>query len=417
MYKSLFGSLLIVAVILTPINFSHAGSESETQQALIGQLNALVSYLEETLNLGDSEPLSNDETREIIREGTYWLIEAQEKSGHFAYEYKPFTDNYLSGDNIVRQAGALYALGEVVRRDTESSVELNKTIEDAIEYFESISVEDEFLKVEFRCIVEKPGSDVCKLGATSLALIGILSYVDANPEKTENYEDLIEDYISYISVSRNLDTGFRNVHNIGVNQQPNKESAFSNGEALLALARYQKYNDTGYVAKLIDETYEYLSEQTFNNSLYLWIMAAVKDMNEFEPKESYAEYVKEFTDWRVSRIAKYRGTQKNYCSYIEGVASAYSVLEDSSTDAEKNVLREEIAFWNKKNSRLQIFAEDTYRAVVEDETLRFEMVEKMSQAEGGFLTSDILLTQRIDFTQHCIGAYIQTLVDIDGKEL
>lgn len=38
----------------------------------------------------------------------------------------------------------------------------------------------------------------------------------------------------------------------------------------------------------------------------------------------------------------------------------------------------------------------------------------MEQALGGFLTGENELTQRIDFTQHCVSAYLQKRVDMDG---
>lgn len=401
-----------------PIASHAAEPDRDSLSHQIESLSAMVRYLVETHNLAPLNAPTSDALRESINSGTDWLILAQESDGHFAYEYAPYEGTYLSGDNIVRQAGALYELGEVLRRQQTPDPAIAAAMESSIAYFEGLTREDTFLKVTAKCIVEHENSDRCKLGATSLALLGILSYIDVYPEKAAQYDDLIDGYVKHILNSKHIRGTFRSLHYIGSHRQPNKESSFADGEAVLALVRYYQYKQSGVVKSVVEDSIEELKGREFDSPLYLWIMAALKDWQHIEPNADYVSYAEEFTNWRVSRVAPYKSTRKNYCAYAEGLASAYSILKDEVSSERAAALRRELDYWNARNLRLQVDASTRLRyAEGDDGSLTLLSIDDMDTAEGGFLTSQDVLTQRIDFTQHCISASLQTLVDIDNEAL
>jgi len=409
---------IVVMVLLALIPVSNASATQDTvTERYISELRALLSYLERELNVVSTESLSADAMRQVIAEGSAWLSRAQEANGHFRYEYAPYEDRYLDDDNIVRQAGALYQLGEIIRHDTNDTLGLVTTIESAIEYFRDLSMKDTYKGTEFRCIIRFEGNDTCKLGATSLALIGMLSYVEAYPEKLDEYAVLIADYIAYIKASKIEGEGFRNKHILGNEFQSEKESSFSNGEALLALTRYYQYDQDPEVAKLALDTFSYLETTSFDSPLYLWVMAALKDMRMIWPSNAYNPYASAYTNWRIADRSRFRDTRNNYCALAEGIVSAYSVLKHTMKEPEREALRREIDFWNNKHLRLYIGEDDAVRYVWKDHELQRYEIKDMDTAHGGFLTSDTVLTQRIDFTQHCLNAYLQVLTDIAGEEL
>jgi hypothetical protein len=411
---------ILVSFLLFSIIFQSTPAEADTDtKNLDAQIDALSAYIQRTQITWKKTPppLSHERTEEIIKNGTGWLVASQEESGHFAYEYIPYEDQYREDDNIVRQAGALYALGEVVRRSQTQNKETNQAIENAVSYFESLSPEHEYDGKTLRCITKNKNSKLCKLGATSLALIGILSYVEENPKKAAEYEELIEGYKTFILQAKKEGTGFRDQYTVGSGFRGDTESPFSNGEALLALVRYYQYNDDAEVKKVIDDSFVYLHKQPFDSSLYLWMMAALKDMNVLWPNATYTTYGKNFTFWRLSSIQAFHNSSHNYCPANEGFASAYSLLENTLAQSEANKLRTEIDFWNTKNSGLQIGASEELRFSVVDGKQQFNAIQNLTQSAGGFLTSDAVPTQRIDFTQHCVTAYVQTLVDIDTRSL
>lgn len=146
-------------------------------------------------------------------------------------------------------------------------------------------------------------------------------------------------------------------------------------------------------------------------------MAALKDMQVLWPDPGYVSYAKTFTEFKRAQLSRIHYTQKNYCASIEGLASAYSVLEGSVSEYELSRLRKEIDFWNKHNSVLQIDTVDQFRVVDSEAGVTLVAAPDIERAHGGFLTSGDVLTQRIDYTQHCVSAYLQTLIDIEKAAL
>ncbi|MCK5027890.1 MAG: hypothetical protein KAS07_05720, partial [Candidatus Pacebacteria bacterium] len=339
---------------------------------------------------------------------------AQEENGHFRYEYVPYENKYLEDDNIVRQAGAMYVLGEVLRRDTNNTYDLKENVERAALYFEKLSLKDEYEGRQLQCVVGKKGSRTCVLGTTSLVLVGLLDLVERYPSLAEEYAEIIDEYAEYLVAMKKEDTGFRNYYYVGREEQSDKESSFSTGEALLALVRYYRFHPTDEVKQVIDNTFEYISseEVSFDFGLYLWAMAALKDLNEIDSQERYVSYVQDYTDWRIDGFQHRRGSTHNMCAYVEGVISAYSVLEPNVKEEQKEKYLNEINYWLGQSAKLQITEEDTDRLIYEDSTAHFATLADPDQAIGGFLTGERELTQRIDFTQHCLNSYVQRRDDM-----
>jgi len=93
------------------------------------------------------------------------------------------------------------------------------------------------------------------------------------------------------------------------------------------------------------------------------------------------------------------------------------VIAFSATQKEKNLYLHEINFWLNKSSDLQITDQDRTRVIHSGDRSYFGEIVNFARARGGFLTGQDQLTQRIDFTQHCLSAFTQKFVDIDNGEL
>jgi len=413
-------SLLLVALMLFLPMASLSAAESNKNVPLQAQLNALQTHLYRlTAPNQVFIPLTEDEMRLVIVDGTNWLLKTQEENGHFAYEYVPYDGTYLKDDNIVRQGGALFALGEVYRRQVNKDASIEKGIVSAIEFFENMSIEGKEKGTSFRCVANSERSSTCKLGATALVLTGILGYVEGKPAVEKKYKKLINDYTTYILTSQKSQGeskgGFRHEYRT-TKGFGDEESPFSNGEALLALVRAYQVKSNTDVKKSIDNSFNYLKHKEYDNSLYLWIMAALKDMQYLWPNDEYITYTRDFTVWRMA--SKPYLNDRNVCAYAEGVASAYSVLASKPLGAELSYLHKELDTLNAYHKRLQLSDNDMYRVITKPEGgLSVGTLIEPTRAEGGFITAHSNLTQRIDFTQHCISTYVQTLVDIDGKSL
>jgi hypothetical protein len=416
MIKNILTFFIIVTLAVPYSLFAESTDISNDEKMSI--LQSEIVTMHKLMNPETIAPLADDEIREIIELGTNWLKASNEPTGHFAYEYFPYEDRYAKDDNIVRQAGALFELGEIERRDTEGKYDLDKTIERAIGYFDSLTKSGRYNGEDILCIASDPEGSICKLGTTSLAFIGILNYVTANPDKLRKYEDFIDGYASYILSMQQDSGGFREIFSTRTGIAEEKESSYANGEAYLALVRYAKWKGfPDHLQKKIALTSSYLvsPDTIFDPALYLWAMAGMKDWVEFKPDARYSKYVKDYTDWRMDAFTDRRRSAHNFCAYIEGVVSAYSILEDSLPSNELTRYDEEIDFWLAKSALLQLREEHLIKYYILSN--RFMKAPIPAWSLGGFLTGHTELSQRIDFTQHCLSSYVQKLVDIDKKSL
>lgn len=404
----ILNATLLIILIFTNTPYARANGPDDDIQL---QLSAIVEYLEDLLPV-DEVALSTDRTRSIISNGVAWIVSSQEDSGHFSYEYLPYEDKYLDDDNIVRQAGTLYVLSEAYRAQSKKDVKVGEAIESSIKYLAGLSREFE----SGSCVRDNSTSYNCQLGSTALTLLGILSFVGSDSDKRDKYEDLINDYVSFILASRLDERGFSKGYNFGGGFR-DSESPFYNGEVMLALVHYYQFDPDPEVKNTLEEVMSYLMKADHDSNLYLWIMATLKDMQMLWPDPEYIKYVEEFTDWRVAKSALYRNTTHNYCAYTEGLASAYSVLKNNVSSEKDLALSKELNYWLNKNARLQVDTTNPYRLTKNETGLQISKINNAKLAHGGFLTGADELTQRIDFTQHCVSSYLQKIEDIDGEVL
>lgn len=361
------------------------------------------------------DTLDHVQMRVIIKRAVAWLASAQEDNGHFRYEYLPFEDKYLDDDNIVRQAGALYALGEVAKRDSHNTYAdiLKPAIVRSIDYFETISNEATYNGHHFRAVCSNPDKRKHKLGATSLVLCGILAAAERYPDIGDDLVDLISDYKEFIVAMKKDGAGFIGAYKLYrkvQKPQNDKESSYSNGEAMLALARYRRYAEARGILQKNDpsetitkELFDYINSSAvpFDSALYLWAMAAIKDLATYDPQHLslHLDYTKRYTDWRIKSVRGKKTSKHNYASAVEGMISAQSLLRSASEyEAYMSSLNQEIEFWLAHTSQMQL-------------------LHSNHKVNGGFLTGLNEPSQRIDFTQHALMAYIQKLSDIDGQSL
>ncbi|MCA9360867.1 hypothetical protein KC730_03185, partial [Candidatus Kaiserbacteria bacterium] len=239
--------------------------------------------------------------------------------------------------------------------------------------------------------------------------------VEAEPDKEAKYSEIIDKYSTYLISAKFKDRGFSNKYNLG-DGFGKEESPFYNGEFMLALVKYYEYSQDEKVEVILEETFDYLSaKEEYETPLYLWIMAALKDMNRLWPHEKYVKYAKDFTAWRIDLSLMKHSTNSNYCAPLEGMTSAYSILENNVNYELLSRLSSEINFWQNKTTYLQLNKNSPYRLMNLDGQLQLLKQTNPNLSHGGFLSAENIPLQRIDFTQHCVSSYLQKLVDINGE--
>lgn len=373
-------------------------------------------FLSLTLNTFAKE-LNSKELLKTITAATQWLKQSQETNGHFHYEYMPFLDRYIQDDHIVRQAGTVFILSEVMKLDKTNVFDLKNTVENGLKYLNENSIAGDFNGYEFRCV--KLDETQCTLGGGSLALIAYLNLVEKYPKLTNKYSDLIQQNLNFILAMKLPGKGFRGSYYLSGNQTET-ESDFYDGEALLALTNYYRKIPDQEIKKIIDEAMDYFNDhysKAWNNNFYLWGMAALKNLYQIDPQEKYFKFTKDYTDWRISGYKEKRDTNRNVCAYLEGIVSAYSILEQNISKAEKDSYLEEINYWLTQSKNLQIKRSDKMSVQINENKKQRLGLKKASRAIGGFLSGLNEPVLRIDFTQHCLSSNLQKYVDIDKQSL
>ena len=410
--RSVFIGLLMLGIISGTMERSLAASaEAAYAQAptltLAEKVLALAAEVRRLGGSGVSAPLSDADVEDIIAGSVVWLLRAQEENGHFRYEYAPYEDRYLGGDNIVRQAGTFYQLGEALQRKKGNIEAIAVAMERSAGYFEELSRQGIHDGMEFTCVVEDAESTRCKLGATALVLVGMIGLAEHDDTYRAEYDDRIASYAAFLEVMQKDNGGFRNIFDFESSTQSDAESSYSNGEAFLALVRYHQYRLDETTKERIDETFRYLKDEVpFDVPLYLWVMAAVDDLYRAGLRAEYEAYVKSYTDWRIAGFVDRLETDHNMCAYTEGIALGYGMLKRFLPVTARAPYREEVSFWLAKGSELQVGEDDRYHVTFARGVPSFSMIADTERALGGFLTGTSALTERIDFTQHCLNSYL-----------
>lgn len=407
---------IITAVLLSSLFLAQAPSvfASSTQD-----LNQQVEAISEYINYakGIATPLTDEEMKKVIQDATDFAVTAQESNGHFGYEYVPTEDRYRADDNMIRQAGMLFMLSEVYKHQTKKDPEVAAAIEKSISYFKTQTIKSRTADGNFSCITNKLGTKVCSLGTASLTLIGILNYIEVHPDKKSQYKDLVTQYGHYLVAARFPDAGYSGRYTLskGFGKE---ESTFYNGEAMLALVKYYQYHPEETVKELLLNSFVYLdADPNPDPNLYLWIMATLKDMERLWPRPAFVTYTSEFTNTRLYTARTLHQTPRNHCALFEGLASAYSILKDHQSGTDLKVLNSEIQFGLARTAYLQVDQTNPYRLAISGENVALLKIPNLTVAKGGFLTATDELTERIDFTQHCVSSYLQALTAIDGIQL
>ena len=92
--------------------------------------------------------------------------------------------------------------------------------------------------------------------------------------------------------------------------------------------------------------------------------------------------------------------------------TAYNFLKNEMSPEERIRLESELHFWNRHNAQLQIKSGDRYRIIQNENDISLMSILDPQRAQGGYLTAHNEPVQRIDYTQHCVSTYLQTLSEM-----
>jgi hypothetical protein len=269
-----------------------------------------------------------------IKLGTSFLLAHQKPEGTFDYQYD-WRDHSLSDeDQETRQAGALWGL--TLLYQDEQRPDLAAAIERGLAYFNEHSL----LVKGARCTVY-PGSEVGHAGTIALVALAHIEYLRAArelpSERRELFDKLLGEYLQMLTQSM-LDTGlWYGDYELKKCKPQGEASAYSDGEALLALVKAAKYLGrkdllpsimTAAAAGKrlnIDEALEHDRDSDVTKGYYQWSSMAFYELaaSDFPETKVYGDTLLQLADWVIDThriLTRNRNTGYAY----EGIIHAYA---------------------------------------------------------------------------------------------
>ncbi len=226
--------------------------------------------------------------RASIARETSWIVKNQKESGDFVYERLTATGEVNDGNSIVRQAGAMYGLGQAYRYKKDPQVA--QAFEKGLTYFKDLTA----TKSATLAAVSHEGSTFTN--TTALLVLGLTEYIEADDRNNtvENLEYLVR-LSNYLESTQATTGAYINSYS-----PVPSESDYNNGETMYALIRsYQITQKDSYLAsvkRMADYAITHYGADKFHSSFFSWGMAGFAYLYTIEPNEKYWKHLSESFD-------------------------------------------------------------------------------------------------------------------------
>jgi UDP-N-acetylmuramoyl-tripeptide--D-alanyl-D-alanine ligase len=319
----------------------------------------------------------------------------QQESGSFRYQFDFLSGRWSDDNNIVRQAGAGYALGEylLMRKNPETKKQLRR----AILWYSKSSMEWKGGKL----LTFDGNYKQAKAGATALALLSALYYRKATGDKL--FDPDIRTWVDGLLALRNKNAGFSR------RPRKRKESPYSNGEIWLALSVYsQQFPKDTRVLNTLDQIDGYFLKHYSENpdiGFFHWGLMAASERYKQTKRKRLLDFAIQQTNQYLTEMRPRISANSNSCYSVEGMTAVLGMLESKSEHAElKGRLETRIGKEMDKNLALQIMPGQKQITFGPERTLS---APEIANNSGAFLNGRLRPQIRIDATQHCLSAMLR----------
>ena len=315
------------------------------------------------------------------------LVRTQLPSGLFPYDYDFATGaaedmSDISGLNIVRRGGALFALVQYL--EVRNNQCLCETVAKTLQAYADRSLP--VGKGAVQSVLEDIGAygrwQLSGILRSLLAAVGLLytakgkgALVSANGSYERAWPCATALALTSELVYRNLtgDDKFahmrqRWLHGLlalrvpqrGFREAPHylSESGYVNGETWLALAEYSRaFPSDGGVATTLSELDDYLTHRYSRLpplQIYHWGAMAAALRLQMTGAPRFSKFIRDQTDWFLAKSASVQEEHDIGCAWVEGLATAYRMLgrEFGEKDPFMVKIRSRIEFMMTHNRKL-----------------------------------------------------------------
>lgn len=314
------------------------------------------------------------------------LIASQQETGLFLYDFDLSKGKPSGRNNLVRQAGTLFSIAEYY------SVYPTKDVESVL--IKGLSTLDaystEFDAGQYQLVSGAVPKHKIRTGATALSLLSELLYYRTSGNG--QFETARKKWLTGLLTLQINNKGF------ATTPKKVKESPYFSGEAWLALAHYVDIFEDEKLRLRLEKIDNYMMAtyaQIPHIGFYHWgIMAAVQRY-ETTGQKKFLDFIGQQTKAFLYSLRPKFNKNSNTCYSLEGLIPAYQILKKGQIKDQKFLkkLKKRIVFEKEKNLRLQIKKTST---------------AKQEYIYGAFLAGNGKQYTRIDYTQHCLSAFLKT---------
>jgi hypothetical protein len=277
--------------------------------------------------------------------GTRFMLAHQKPEGNFDYEYDWKQRTQSTGDNQVRQVGALWGLTLIYQE--RPSQELQSAIEKSLGYFADHSKRS---PSGGRCVAY-PGDAKGATGTTALMALSLIEYLRAlqggeESARAQSYRQTLGEYLKQLVDAIN-DQGLWYGSYENEDCSPfGVHSPYSDGEALLALVKAAKYldhheleatirrmADAGHLRN-IERALETDRDSDTTKGYYQWSSMAFFELatSGWPNTTHYGDYLLELAHWMVD-VHKTLMRTRNTAYAYEGIIHAYELARRRNDSA------------------------------------------------------------------------------------
>lgn len=281
---------------------------------------------------------------ESFRMGTDFLVKNQKPEGNFGYMYDWLIKEWVSGDNQVRQAGALWGLALCNREKPDKKVE--DALKKGLEFWFKQTIDGPEGSITVRYQNENSTSQ----GTVALIALSIIEYLTTDtaipPKEKKELETKLKGYLDFLKWMQLENGQFAKSYNTLSQTKSSNSSPYFDGESMLAMCKAANRLGYKYLVPTIEKAARACAE--------IYLVKAWKERKDNKQTKgfyqwgsmSYAEYY--FAKWKdydlygditislgwwMSHVHRTLKRGRNHAYALEGLVSAYRIAKDRKDTA------------------------------------------------------------------------------------